>query len=106
MENPYEILLGKLKQELERVEDSVVYRILESLEKEKMRFDPLLEYVLAKDAANLLNVPPNALHRKKDEIGYIKCLGKIFFKVSDLVAYMEAGRSIKTEKRVMYTKGK
>ncbi len=52
---------------------------------------PADDYLSLKDAADFLSVAPQTMYQNTKRIPHIKRFGKLYFKRSELVAYLEQG---------------
>ena len=83
MENPFEIIsqqLTTIEQRLERIEQAL-----------KIGDDANAKYFKVDDAAAFLSMTPGAIRimTLRQKIPHFKKLGKLYFKLSDLIKWME-----------------
>ncbi|RZK37329.1 MAG: DNA-binding protein [Pedobacter sp.] len=83
MENPFELIsqqLIEIQQRLERIENAL-----------KIVDDANVKYLKVDDAAAFLSMTPGAIRvmTSSQKIPHFKKLGKLYFKLSDLIKWIE-----------------
>ena len=91
MDNPFELLIQEMR-ELKAIIVNSNFKIQES--------EPV--YLKVDAAAAFLSTSPNALRVmvSKQQIPYIKKQTKLFFRQSDLIAWLESGSSSSDEENI------
>ena len=85
MDNPFSIIDNRLK---------VIEDLLQKIHSEELRSGTEHEiYLKVEKAAEFLSTTPNALRVmvSKNQIPYLKKMGKLFFRQSDLIEWLENG---------------
>ena len=94
MNNPFEPINARLTNI-----EALTLEVLELLSSSSISPPPADDYLSLKEAAEFLSVAPQTMYQNIKRIPHQKRFGKLYFKRSELVAYLENGATAQTKKR-------
>lgn len=86
MNNPFEPINARLNNL-----EALTLEVLQYLRGANPTPPPADDFLSLKDAADFLSVAPQTMYQNIKHIPHSKRFGKLYFKRSELVAYLEAG---------------